>query len=238
MRAIDLVLKALSQVVPEKVCAGCSSFSGLLFSGFNEENNEYWAVFPMNPGSYGGRSGKDGMDSNCVLLANIRNMPVEELELRFPLRCLRYELRNDLPPAAGRWRGGINMILEYLFLQPCFLTNIGDRHYERPWGLFGGSDGVEASAVKNPGTKNQEKLFSKMQNLTLQGGDVIRDLGSMGGGYGSPYEREPKKVLEDVLDEYITLEMAEKDYGVLIDPHTMRINYEATKTKRAKCSNS
>ena len=54
-------------------------------------------------GAYGGRYGKDGMDSVDNLMANTRNNPVEELDMHYPLRNERYELRPE-PPAAGQWR--------------------------------------------------------------------------------------------------------------------------------------
>jgi N-methylhydantoinase B/oxoprolinase/acetone carboxylase alpha subunit len=56
----------------------------------------------------------------------------------------------------------------------------------------------------------------------------------MGGGYGPAHEREPERVLDDVLDELITLEAAREQYGVVIDPATMAVNAEATAARRAE----
>jgi N-methylhydantoinase B/oxoprolinase/acetone carboxylase alpha subunit len=55
-----------------------------------------------------------------------------------------------------------------------------------------------------------------------------------GGGYFDPREREPKKVLEDVLDGYVSVKSAEKDYGVAIDPQTMTLNPEKTARLRKR----
>ena len=52
-------------------------------------------------------------------------------------------------------------------------------------------------------------------------GDVARLITATGGGWGNPYERPIEAVQEDVKNGYITVEMAEKDYGVLIDPETL-----------------
>jgi len=59
-----------------------------------------------------------------------------------------------------------------------------------------------------------------------------------GGGWGNPLERDPGRVLEDVLDEYVSLESAEKDYGVIIDRQAMKVDLEATWALRKKLSNS
>ena len=53
------------------------------------------------------------------------------------------------------------------------------------------------------------------------------------GGYGEPLERDPAAVLSDVLDGFTTIELAERDYGVVIDPETMTLETEATAKARA-----
>ncbi|MFQ5875824.1 MAG: hydantoinase B/oxoprolinase family protein, partial [Dehalococcoidia bacterium] len=232
IRAIDLVIKALTQVVPQKTIAGCSSLQASGFSGFNEERREYWAALLIHPGSHGGRHGSDGWDSCCTTLGNVRNTPLEELELRYPVKCIRYEMRNDVPPAAGKWRGGISAVVEHQFLAPGFVANIGDRFYEKPWGVFGGSAGEVASTIMNPGSAGEVRLPSKIQAYPVEAGDLIRNVGANSGGYGDPCERDPAQVLSDVLDGYITLEIAAEVYGVVIDPETMEVAMPATEAKR------
>ena len=106
-RAVDLVLRALAPVQPEKITAGNAAHTHWIsYSGFDKEEQEYWVYLEANEGSYGGRPGKDAMDAVDTLIANTRNTPVEELEWRFPMRTERYELRDDAC-AAGKWRGGI-----------------------------------------------------------------------------------------------------------------------------------
>lgn len=232
MRAVDLVIKALAQVVPQKIIAGCGSIHACGISGFDEKKGEYWAALLVQPGTHGGRYGADGWDCVFPTLANIRNTPIEELELRYPVRFKRYEMRDDVPPAAGKWRGGIGGVVEYQFLREGYLANIGDRFYEKPWGIFGGSDGFVGSAVNNPGTDEEEVLPSKLQSYPVKMGDVLRNLSGMAGGYGDPFERDPELVLNDVLDGYITIEMAERDYGVVIDPQAIKVDIAATRAKR------
>src|SRR2546427_2126891 len=93
-RVIDNTILALAEVIPEQVTAGNSA--GIHFcsySGFLAERGEYWIYLEVNEGSYGGRFGKDAMDSVDNLMVNTRNNPIEELDMRFPMRCERYELR-------------------------------------------------------------------------------------------------------------------------------------------------
>jgi len=55
-----------------------------------------------------------------------------------------------------------------------------------------------------------------------------------GGGYGNPLERDPEMVEKDVLEGYVSIEAAKKDYGVVIDPKTMKVDTDATKRLRAE----
>ena len=101
---------------PRGVTAGNSAgIHFCAYSGFSEEMGEYWLYLEVNEGAYGGRYGKDAMDSVDNLMANTRNNPIEELDLRFPIRCDQYELRPE-PAAPGRWRGGIGIIRRNRFL--------------------------------------------------------------------------------------------------------------------------
>ena len=141
-RAVDLALRALAPVLPDKITAGNSAHLHFIaYSGFHEEEGEYWVYLEVDEGSYGGRPGRDGLDSIDCLIANTRNNPIEELEWRFPMRTERYELRDD-PCAAGKWRGGIGMIRVNRFLVDTIVTCEGERcESDPPWGIFGGHDG-------------------------------------------------------------------------------------------------
>ncbi|MEC8958350.1 MAG: hypothetical protein VYE35_01375, partial [Chloroflexota bacterium] len=63
-------------------------------------------------------------------------------------------------------------------------------------------------------------------------GDVVRVYTAGGGGWGDPLEREPERVLDDVLDGFVSVRGAEDSYGVVIDPDTLVIDSRATATKR------
>ncbi len=232
-RAVDLALRALAPVIPNQVTAGNSAHLHFLaYSGFNEEEREYWVYLEVDEGSYGGRPGRDGLDSVDCLIANTRNNPIEELEWRFPMRTERYELRDD-PCAAGKWRGGIGMVRVNRFLEDTIVTCEGDRvESDPPWGIFGGHDGILAYGKVTHPDGNEEYWPSKFTGRTLPAGSTIEIAVPNSGGYGDPLERDPAQVLSDVLDGFTTVELAERDYGVVIDLDTMTVDGEATARAR------
>ena len=101
------------------------------YAGFIAESAEYSIYLEVNEGSYGGRFGKDAMDSVDNLMANTRNNPIEELDMRFPMRCDQYELRPE-PAAPGRWRGGLGIVRRNRFLVDGTYWCEGDRQTDPP----------------------------------------------------------------------------------------------------------
>ena len=175
-RAVDLALRALAPVLPDKITAGNSAHLHFLcYSGFLEEEGEYWVYLEVDEGSYGGRPGRDGLDSADCLIANTRNNPIEELEWRFPMRTERYELRDD-PCAAGKWRGGIGMIRVNRFLVDTIVTCEGERcETDPPWGIFGGHDGINASTVVRIPDGTRRELAVEVHRQDAAGRSRDRD---------------------------------------------------------------
>lgn len=231
-RVVDCVIQALAPIMPEKATGGNSaSLYFISYSGFIPEQQQYWMYLEVDEGSYGGRFGKDGMDSVDNLVANTRNNPIEELDMHYPLRNERYELRPD-PPAAGQWRGGIGIVRENRFLEPGYISCEADRHLERPVGVFGGEEGRTGALTFNPGTANEESWPSKVTGQKMAAGDLIRITSPSGGGYGEPKARDPEMVLSDYLDDYITLQIAREVYGVAIDGDSDTVIEDETRRLR------
>lgn len=228
-RAVDLALRALAPVLPEQVTAGNSAHLHFMsYAGWDQTAGEYWVYLEVNEGSYGGRPESDGLDSVDCLVANTRNNPIEELEWRFPMRTERYELRDE-PCAAGEQRGGIGMVRVNRFLVDTMVTCEGERHEsDEPWGVFGGQSGLNASLVQNPGCTDEQHWPSKVTARPLKAGDCIEITVPNAGGYGDAFRRVPQKVLDDVLDGFTTRELAERDYGVVLDPTGTRVDEIAT----------
>jgi 5-oxoprolinase (ATP-hydrolysing)/N-methylhydantoinase B len=229
----DAVMKALADVVPDKICAGTSTLSASVYAGYIEAKQEYWVHIEINEGAYGGRLGKDGLDAVDVLIANSRNTPIEEIDLLFPLRTERYELRPD-PPAPGRWRGGIGIVRVNRFLEDGVLTVEAEGTYEAPWGVFGGCDGHRMSLTRLDPDGSRQPLHSKITNVPMPRGTAVEWMQASAGGYGDPLEREPAAVLRDVRDELVTVAQAREGYGVVIDPATLELDDAATSAERAE----
>src|SRR5207244_1274594 len=218
-RVLDCVIQALAPVLREQATAGNSAHvMSVSYSGYSPAQQQYWVCVEVNEGSYGARRTKDGPEAVDNRRANTRNVPCEEIEMRFPLRVERYELRPEAP-GAGEWRGGIGAVRDVRFLADGFLTCNGDRTLEAPKGIFGGGDGLPAQVVKTPGSA-QEVLPSKSTGRRLKAGDVIRIVGPNAGGYGKPRARAPQRVAADVADGLISAEHAREVYGVVVDPRT------------------
>jgi N-methylhydantoinase B/oxoprolinase/acetone carboxylase alpha subunit len=234
-RVVDNVNLALADALPDKVTGGNSAgIHFCAYAGFDDSAGEYWLYLEVNEGSYGGRCGKDAMDSVDNLMANTRNNPIEELDMRFPMRCDQYELRPE-PAAPGKWRGGIGIIRRNRFLVDGTYSCEGDRQTDPPRGVFGGWDGLVASCRKNPETGRQEILPAKVTGIPFAAGEYIEFREPNAAGYGDPLDRPPDAVREDVLDDFTTIELARDAYGVVFaDGRSREIDEDATGKLRAE----
>ena len=216
---IDLIIKALAPVLPEEIIAGSSaSISFASYAGVGD-NGEYWVFLEVNEGAYGGRPRSDGPDAIDNLMANTRNNPLEDLAMHIPMICERYELRTDVSAGAGKYRGGIGVVKAQRMLTPGFITHESERHNDAPWGVFGGRPGaVGRCEIYNARTDEAPRVMhSKFHGLSVEKDDVMVYYGPSGGGYGDPLERDPQKVLDDVLDDFCSQQEARDIYGVVID---------------------
>ena len=216
-RVADLILQALAPVMPGRITAGNSAqLNGMYMSGWYPDGS-YWITIEVDEGSYGGRPDRDGMDAVDCLSANIKNQPIEDLELHLPFRFYRYELIEQAF-GAGKWRGGTSAVREYEFLTPAQVTTESERHsdVDPPPGIFGGKPGRPGRFwhVKADGTR--ERMHSKENAHRFEPGDRLSIEGVTSGGYGDPFERDADRVLNDCLDDLITVAQAAEEYGVAI----------------------
>ena len=209
----DTLMHALAPAVPKQVSAGVGNLKVIAFSGL--ENGQHWVHMEIFEGAYGGRYRKDGMDAVDTLYANTRNNPIEDIESHLPLRVEKYEMREGTVPP-GKWRGGIGAIREFTFLSDGGYSVEGEGHLFKPWGFENGSEGDTASLRFERHDGEIENLPSKLPYKPAKAGDKFVAVGPCGGGYGDPFERDPQKVLNDVLDGFITKSDAHDHYGVEI----------------------
>ncbi|MCL5957938.1 MAG: hydantoinase B/oxoprolinase family protein [Chloroflexi bacterium] len=225
-RMVEILFGALSQVVPEKVAASDGgSAMNFLFGGIHPKTREPYAHYHLEGGGWGGRAEKDGNNTIIVPNGNCRNTPVEVFETRYPFITEVYELVSD-SGGPGRRRGGLGSLRKVKVWAPeITLSTLFDRMKIKPFGLFGGGGGGTAGMyIKKKGTsefKTFKEVYgtvspSKFSGLVIEEGDEVILISPGGGGYGDPLEREPEMVLEDIREGFITIEAAEKEYGVVI----------------------
>jgi N-methylhydantoinase B/oxoprolinase/acetone carboxylase alpha subunit len=232
-RVIDCIIRALAPVMPERVTAGNSAtVMSVSYSGFDRRRDQYWVCVEVNEGSYGGRARKDGLDAVDNLMANTRNVPCEEIELHYPLRIERYELRPE-PPGAGRFRGGGGHVRDVRFLVDGFFSCNGDRTLEAPVGVFGGGEGLGARLIFNPDRVDEAEWPSKVSGRRVSAGNVIRVMGPSSGGYGDAFERDAELVLADCLNGVISVEEARDSYGVVVNAAGRCVDEAATRKARS-----
>lgn len=219
-RVVDLIIKALAPVLPDKATAGnaaCLSFAS--YSGVRP-SGDYWVLIEVNEAAMGGRPRSDGPDTIEELMRNTRNNPLEDLGMQLPMICDRYEIRDDVFPGAGEFRGGMGVVKSQRFLTPGFMTHESDRNEDVPWGIFGGHEGATAAVrIHNHDKADAPRdVAAKFSGMRAELGDVVTYLSPCGGGFGDPLNRDPAKVLDDLLDGYITADHARQVYGVVFKP--------------------
>lgn len=232
-RVADVVFGVMAQIVPQKVMAGCNSaVTTVVFSGIDERNGRFFVYPESLGGGLGARYNKDGLDGVHVHITNSSNLPIECMETEYPIMVDRYEIRND-SGGAGRYRGGLGYRRDYRILQETVFGSHGDRQKLPPWGLEGGKAGLPGKFVINPGTSHERILPSaKSSEVELKKGDIMSAQTPGSGGFGDPYERDMEYVLEDVLNEKVSLENARILYGVVIDMEKKVVDKFATDLMR------
>ncbi|HEX7104261.1 MAG TPA: hydantoinase B/oxoprolinase family protein [Nitrolancea sp.] len=209
-RVVDLIYGALAQAVPERIIAACTgSNAGITFSGVDPRNGIYYSYLETIGGGFGARATKDGLDGVQTHVTNTSNLPVESLEVEYPLRVERYELVQD-SGGPGKWRGGMAIRRDVRVIDHVAAFNGStSRRISQPWGLFGGLPGARSIV-----TIDGEPMAVETKGSTLLQPDQVASLVTAGsGGYGDPHDRDPALVARDLDDDKISAEQAREDYG-------------------------
>jgi N-methylhydantoinase B len=174
-------------------------------------------LFLMSDGlgvGYGARPTADGNDA--VYLVAQENFPSEFLDAVFPVRVRRYAINPD-SGGPGRWRGGCGLIREIEILAPQAMVSMRIDSVENPpWGVAGGHSAGTGRCVVNPGGANERVIAPLSDGNMVAYGDVVRIETGGGGGFGHPFDREPERVLADVLGGFVGRESARQNYGVVL----------------------
>ena len=216
-RVIDVVLGAMSKVIPEKAPAAFFGTTGVVtVSGTHPRSKNYFVgVFPY-PGGYGATQASDGLINGTPPQSMANFMSLEMCEHRFPLRFDYFRIRND-SGGAGWHRGGCGTEYSFTAWSDCIVSVLGDRVDYAPFGIVGGEAAL-ANVVEftTAGKTWTPELRSKQEKEPFASGDSIRASSPGGGGYGSAMERELAAVERDLNRGYIGRETAESTYGVVV----------------------
>lgn len=208
---IDLIIKALSPVLKEESAAAHYGDSMVVtFSGRNADDSTFLYVEPT-AGGWGAFSSNDGQ-SGLINNSNgdFKNLPVEVLESKYPLKINEYGFRKN-SGGAGKTQGGQGIIREYELTKPSNLSLWFERSKTPAWGLFDGYAG-KAPEVEIVNRKNTEKRL-KVNSKPLEIGDKVIVKTGGGGGFGKPLERKHERIKNDILDGLIDEMFARKNYN-------------------------
>ena len=171
-RIVDVVFAAFAELLPVPA-AGQGTMNNLALG------NDRFTYYETVGGGQGACPDGDGPSAVHVAMSNTLATPAEAIELEYPLRVERWELR---PGSGGDGvrRGGDGVVRELRVLEDCRLSVLAERRRHAPPGRAAGHDGARGRTLVN-GEEQPPKLTRQ-----LHAGDVIRVDTPGGGGHGAP----------------------------------------------------
>ena len=223
----EVMLKALAQGMPDRVpaCSG-GDVCSVMALGVDPRTGGPWLEGMNDAVGFGAHAGGDGEDGIMHLSEpGCRNNPVEVLEIKGPMLIDHYGYRPDTG-GPGKHRGGVGVSRVYRFLAPATAISVLYKTVSPPWGINGGKEAEPNHIVIDPGTENEERKGGSYN--FLEAGQVLANNTGGGGGWGNPFERDPALVAKDVRNGFVSVEAAERDYGVAVDPVTFTVDTART----------
>jgi N-methylhydantoinase B len=241
----DAVWKCLAQAIPDRAVAGygriAPNASTVGVDRRVEGEEKPFSAILFNGSSGGGACKEyDGwtLMYTPVAIGALKFIPIEILELHYPLLVHTHEVRVD-SLGAGRTRGGPGLTFH---VEPRGTGRVDNYGYGEgisnpPHGLYGGQPG-DGGALYRINADGTRTFFSAICYFRVSEGESWVAASTGGGGYGDPLEREPERVRIDVRDGFVSLESAKRDYGVVLDPDTLEIDRNATEALRSRLAPS
>ncbi|MDC0431365.1 hydantoinase B/oxoprolinase family protein [Paracoccaceae bacterium] len=242
-KIMNAIFEMWSEIMPERAIACAFNLEYLLAGGndLRKPGKPIYMFYEWLPGGWGGRNGKDGSDVTTACFGTgLMSQPSEGNERVNPTRADVFQIMRD-SPGPGTWRGGAGLIKASTLLEAenTVLSYVCDRERAVVWGVGGGLPSMPHGLMIEDFETGEEKwLGSVFSNYKIKSGDKFTRPTAGGGGFGDPLERETERVKQDVIDDYVSVERAKKDYGVVIrvvdaDMLHYEIDHDATEKTRA-----
>lgn len=219
----NVVWHCLSQANPRRGSGiWTGSLDNIIFYGMNMRNKKFTICnLTQVIGGGGARQSMDGWPVAHAKAANTNLPNIEVHEAYWPIiyKFRRIVPEKDVPGSgAGTYRGGAGMELEVSPLDgPLKLQTRGNHVYHPTAGVFGGLGGHPGCMeIRDARTgESKKRLRPKGMDYILEPGkDSLFMRTPGGGGYGLPAKRDPAKVKEDVLEDFVAPSSAKTAYGV------------------------
>jgi len=234
-QVLEATVSALSKAMPDKAIAGWGRRRGHYIAGVDPRTGERYVQTTTDAdGGTGAVAGFDGFEGALGMsgLGSINRGSAEEIEIRFPWRTVRWHFVPDMS-GAGRWRGGSGMLweVENVGTDVGAATGSSDGDLTQPPGAEGGDPGPLSRMYIRRGEEVLPARTHRM--IQVKHGEILGKVSGGGGGVGDPAERDPAKVLADVVNEKVTVEAARDVYKVVVDPVARTVDDAATAALRA-----
>lgn len=211
---VACIVGAFSQVIPERTIAASYNLQTFVTSGVDPKTGGEFITYAWGPGGWGASQHADGRTAMSIYTTTTTVTPCEAEERRIPFVIEELAIVPD-SGGIGRRRGGncVRRVVRFDYVG--LLTSLAGRGRFPIWGLFGGGAGQAQTAVLS--TRDGERELGLLaEGVKLAPGDRLIYTNGGGGGFGPALEREPARVLDDVLDGWITPEQARSAYGVVL----------------------
>ena len=232
----EVIAVALSQAIPERAVpqtyktgipttiVGIDPKSGKQFIDASAEVYAGWCS---------AAKGMDGWGAVSASFGNLWKATAEINESLYPHIQWSRDYRTD-SGGPGRWRGccGSHYVKEVRVPARVYTYVVGMK-YPMP-GIAGGGKGAPNKLTLRAGSDDPFVVAHTADWIPLEAGDrIVYDYGG-GGGWGDPLERDPQAVLDDVLDEYVSVEGARRDYGVVLTGSLAELDLAVNETATAQ----
>jgi N-methylhydantoinase B len=243
-KIMNSIYEIWSQIIPERAIACAFNLEYLLTGGrdLRSPNKPIFMFYDWLPGGWGGRNGRDGCNVTTACFGTgLQSQPVEGQERGSPILTTEYQVLTD-SPGPGKWRGGAGVRKTSVLREAdqTVISYICDRERAVVWGINGGLPSIpHGLSLTRKGSEHVDWLGSAFSDVKLNAGDVFSRPTAGGGGFGDPLERDPALVCDDVANDYVSIERARKDYGVVLrvidhDLAEYEVDSEATAAERAR----